>query len=182
MKRNEIDSQLTWDLRFLFEHQEAFEVQFAQAQKEIGLLQASLSSLADDRASFISFMEHQETLERYLDNLISYAKMSSDVDPENMQNQENLARSYTLYQQVNQALSNLPLLLIQNREQIEQWLLEDDCQDFRYPMEEVFRTIPHRLNEEQEALLAQAGELIRNPQETFESFRLQFEPDRKSVV
>ena len=42
MKRNEIDSQLTWDLRFLFEHQEAFEVQFAQAQKEIGLLQASL--------------------------------------------------------------------------------------------------------------------------------------------
>ena len=176
MKRNEIDSQLTWDLRFLFENQEAFEAQFAQAQKEIKLLQAALSSLADDRASFISFMEHQETLERYLDNLISYAKMSSDVDPENMQNQENLARSYTLYQQVNQALSNLPLLLIQNREQIEQWLLEDDCRDFRYPMEEVFRTIPHRLNEEQEALLAQAGELIRNPQKTFESFRLQFEP------
>ena len=72
MKRNEIDSQLTWDLRFLFENQEAFEAQFALAQKEIKSLQAALSSLADDRASFISFMEHQETLERYLDNLISY--------------------------------------------------------------------------------------------------------------
>ena len=56
MKRNEIDSQLTWDLRFLFENQEAFEAQFALAQKEIKLLQAALSSLADDRASFISFM------------------------------------------------------------------------------------------------------------------------------
>ena len=34
MKHNEIDSQLTWDLRFLFENQEAFEAQFAQAQKD----------------------------------------------------------------------------------------------------------------------------------------------------
>ena len=45
MKRNEIDSQLTWDLRFLFENQEAFVAQFALAQKEIKLLQAALSSL-----------------------------------------------------------------------------------------------------------------------------------------
>lgn len=176
MKRNEIDAQLTWDLRFLFGNQEAFEAQYAQAQKEVRLLQSALPSLAVDKDSFISFMEHQETLERYLDNLISYAKMSCDVDPEHTQNQENLARSYTLYQQVSQALSTLPLVLIQNREQIEQWLETEECRDFRYPMEEVFRTIPHRLSEEQEELLAQAGELIRNPQETFESFRLQFEP------
>ena len=137
-------------------------------EKELKQLCASLQELAVDKAHFISFMEHQETLERYLDNLISYAKMSCDVDPKNMQNQENLASSYTLYQQVQKALSSLPLLLIENKTQIEQWLTEDDCRDFRYPMEEVFRTIPHRLSEDQEALLAQAGELIRNPQETFE--------------
>ncbi|EFP62107.1 oligoendopeptidase F [Erysipelotrichaceae bacterium AF15-26LB] len=176
MERNELDSQLTWDLRFLFESQTAFEAQLADAEKELKQLCASLQELAVDKAHFISFMEHQETLERYLDNLISYAKMSCDVDPKNMQNQENLASSYTLYQQVQKALSSLPLLLIENKTQIEQWLTEDDCRDFRYPMEEVFRTIPHRLSEDQEALLAQAGELIRNPQETFESFRLSFAP------
>lgn len=178
MERKEIDSQMTWDLRFLFENQEAFNAQFADARKEVELLSKALNKgeAVAGKAQFIRFMEHQETLERYLNNLISYAKMSSDVEPENTLNQENLARSYTLYQQVSQALSSLPLQLIEHREQIEEWLKEDDCRDFRYPMEEVFRTIPHRLNEEQEALLAQAGELIRNPQETFESFRLQFEP------
>lgn len=178
MERKEIDSQMTWDLRFLFENQEAFNAQFADARKEVELLSKALTKgePVAGKAQFIRFMEHQETLERYLNNLISYAKMSSDVEPENTLNQENLARSYTLYQQVSQALSSLPLQLIEHREQIEEWLKEDDCRDFRYPMEEVFRTIPHRLNEEQEALLAQAGELIRNPQETFESFRLQFEP------
>lgn len=178
MERKEIDSQMTWDLRFLFENQEAFNAQFADARKEVELLSKALTKgePVAGKAQFIRFMEHQEILERYLNNLISYAKMSSDVEPENTLNQENLARSYTLYQQVSQALSSLPLQLIEHREQIEEWLKEDDCRDFRYPMEEVFRTIPHRLNEEQEALLAQAGELIRNPQETFESFRLQFEP------
>lgn len=178
MERKEIDSQMTWDLRFLFENQEAFNAQFADARKEVELLSKALTKgePVAGKAQFIRFMEHQETLERYLNNLISYAKMSSDVEPENTLNQENLARSYTLYQQVSRALSSLPLQLIEHREQIEEWLKEDDCRDFRYPMEEVFRTIPHRLNEEQEALLAQAGELIRNPQETFESFRLQFEP------
>ena len=150
MERNELDSQLTWDLRFLFESQTAFEAQLADAEKELKQLCASLQELAVDKAHFISFMEHQETLERYLDNLISYAKMSCDVDPKNMQNQENLASSYTLYQQVQKALSSLPLLLIENKTQIEQWLTEDDCRDFRYPMEEVFRTIPHRLSEDQE--------------------------------
>ena len=132
MKRNEIDAQLTWNLRFLFGNQEAFEAQYAQAQKEVGLLQSALPSLAVDKDSFISFMEHQETLERYLDNLISYAKMSCDVDPEHTQNQENLARSYTLYQQVSQALSTLPLVLIQNREQIEQWLETEECRELPF--------------------------------------------------
>lgn len=79
MERNELDSQLTWDLRFLFESQTAFEAQLADAEKELKQLCASLQELAVDKAHFISFMEHQETLERYLDNLISYAKMSCDV-------------------------------------------------------------------------------------------------------
>ena len=55
MKRNEIDAQLTWDLRFLFGNQEAFEAQYAQAQKEVGLLQSALPSLTVDKDSFISF-------------------------------------------------------------------------------------------------------------------------------
>lgn len=79
MKRNEIDSQLTWDLRFLFENQEALKLSLHWHKRKSNYCRLH-SSLADDRASFISFMEHQETLERYLDNLISYAKMSSDVD------------------------------------------------------------------------------------------------------
>lgn len=176
MERNDIDTKLTWDLHFLFQDQQAFDEQLKEAYKELALLKDALSTFAESKQAFIDFMEHQETLDRYLDNLVSYAKMSSDVDPEQEQTQENLASAYALLQQVQTALAAFPLRIIEHKESITSWLQEEDAKDFCYPIEEILRTIPHRLDEKSEAILADASELIRNPQTTFESFRLSFEP------
>ena len=70
MERNELDSQLTWDLRFLFESQTAFEAQLADAEKELKQLhediQAGDSILLKDTvdSSFVRFINDVLVVER----------------------------------------------------------------------------------------------------------------------
>lgn len=176
MNRNEIESSLKWDLNSLFADQEAYTNQMEAARKLLHDLSQYKDHICNNKETYIAFMNKQEELERYLDNLLNFAKMSTDVDPKDETAQENLAASYTLLQQANVALTFVPLELIRNKETVEEYLKEEDCKDFTYPMEEIFRTIPHRLSDEKEAMMASVDELARVPQDTFESFRLEFEP------
>lgn len=176
MKHNEIETQLTWDLSSLFENQAAFDKQYEAAQALLTDLSARKGHISDNLQSYIGFMEDEETFERYINNLTSYAHMATDVEPDNIQQQENLSKSFALYQQSVIALSFVPLEIIEHKEIIEEWLKEEDCRDFRYPMQELFRTIPHRLDEEKEAIMAKVSELERISSDTFEAFRLQY-PD-----
>lgn len=176
MNRSEIDPSLTWNLQSLFENQAAFDKQRVQAQELVADLKKCEGHLCDSKASYISFMEKQERLNSYLDNLLSYAQMSTDVEPDNAQAQENLANALLLYQQANVALTYVPLVLIQHKECVETYIKDEDCKDFRYPMHELFRTIPHRLSEEQEAIMASVDELASVPEQTFNSIRLEYPP------
>lgn len=176
MNRNEIDESLTWDLSSLFKNQAAYEIQYQEAVQLLEKAKGYESHITDSVESFQAFMEVQETLIRYLENLLSFAKMSTDVDPKDLIAQENLANSYMLLQKLNVALTFVPLEMIAHKEVIESYLKNDACKDFRYPMEELFRTIPHRLSEEKEAMLAQVEELRRIPGTTYESLRLEYPP------
>lgn len=175
MKRNEIEKELTWDLTSLFKDQTAYDAQYHDAEKLLKKVVSYQTHIADDKKNFVAFMEDEETLSRYLNNLVTFAKMTTDVEPDNESGQANLSKAYALYQKTNVALSFVPLELIHSKDQIEQWLQDDDCADFRYPMEEVFRTIPHRLDEKTEAILASVSELERIPGDTYESLRLTFD-------
>ena len=174
MKRNEIKEELTWDLSSLFQDQAAYDKQFQEAQALLTKVAGYKSHIADSKESFISFMEDEETLSRYLDNLLVHPKMTTDVDPENKEGQGNLSKAYTLLQKAGVELSFIPLEIIKHKEQIEVYLNDEACKDFRYPMEEIFRTIPHRLDEEKEAILARVAELERVPSTIYESLRLSF--------
>lgn len=174
MKRNEIKEELKWDLSSLFKDQKAYDQQYEEAVALLDKVAACESHISDTKASFITFMETEETLMRYLDNLLVHAKMTTDVEPDNKDGQKNLSRAYMLLQKANVALSFVPLEIIQHKEVIEEYLKDEDCKDFIYPMEEIFRTIPHRLDEEKEAILARVSELQRIPADIYESLRLNF--------
>ena len=127
MKHNEIETQLTWDLSSLFENQAAFDKQYEAAQALLTDLSARKGHISDNLQSYIGFMEDEETFERYINNLTSYAHMATDVEPDNIQQQENLSKSFALYQQSIIALSFVPLEIIEHKEIIEEWLKEEDC-------------------------------------------------------
>lgn len=176
MERNEIATQLTWDLTSLFKDQSAFEKQYAKAVAVLETLQTYKGSVSKDIETFITFLNQQEELERYLENLLVFAKMATDVEPEDTLAQQNLASASTLVQKATIELTFVSQEIIAHKESIHTYLQDERCVDFRYAMDEIFRTIPHRLDDRSEDLLAQVEEISSIPEDTFQSFRLEY-PD-----
>ena len=176
MKRNQIDSAYTWDLSSMFASQEAFNTCYQECESLVNALTKQKGHIADTKESFCDFFDQQEELSRKLNNLISYARMYTDVDPDEETAQQNLSKAYVLYQKTVVALNFVNLEVMKEKESIEKYLAEDACKAYRYPMQEIFRRMPHQLDEEKEAMMAQMQDILRVPESTYESFRLEFEP------
>lgn len=176
MKRNEIETALTWDLSSMFHSQEEYEETFAKAQAQLVKLCEFQGHIADSKDNFIAFMNLKEDVTRHISNLVVYANMYTDVEPDDETAQMNLAKSYALHQQALVKTSFVSLELIENKAKIDAYLQEEDCRDFRYPMEDLYRSIPHRLDSEKEAMLAQYQDICSTPANAFDAFRLEYQP------
>ena len=175
MNRNDADKKYTWDLSSLFVDQDAFDEQLKKSSALLENLCARKGKICVSMESYITFMNDQELFERGLENLYVYAKMSTDVEPKDMQNQQNLAAAANLLQKAQNDLTFVSLELIHHADQIREYLKDEQCRDFRYPMEELFHTIPHRLSDEMEQFLSEVNEIASVPDETFQSIRLTFD-------
>ena len=175
MNRNDADKKYTWDLSSLFVDQDAFDEQLKKSSALLEDLCARKGKICVSMESYITFMNDQELFERGLENLYVYAKMSTDVEPKDMQNQQNLAAAANLLQKAQNDLTFVSLELIHHADQIREYLKDEQCRDFRYTMEELFRTIPHRLSDEMEQFLSEVNEIASVPDETFQSIRLTFD-------
>lgn len=175
MNRNDADKKYTWDLSNLFVDQDAFDEQLKKSSALLEDLCARKGKICVSMESYITFMNDQELFERGLENLYVYAKMSTDVEPKDMQNQQNLAAAANLLQKAQNDLTFVSLELIHHADKIREYLKDEQCRDFRYPMEELFRTIPHRLSDEMEQFLSEVNEIASVPDETFQSIRLTFD-------
>lgn len=175
MNRNEADKKYTWDLSSLFKDQSSFDAQLERSKQQLQELCQRKGHIADSIDTYAAFLNDQETFERGLENLYVYAKMSTDVEPKDMQNQQNFAQAANLLQQAQLDLTFVSLELIHHEKEIKEYLKEDCCKDFRYPMEELFRTIPHRLDDQMESFLSEVNEIASIPNETYQSIRLTFD-------
>ena len=176
MLREEIKEKYKWDLSSLYQSQQAFEKDYEKAQQLLEELKTYKDHICDTKESFIRFMNIDEAFSGYIENLFVYAKMCTDVEPEDEQHQHNLAKANALMQKSSIDMTFVTLELIAHKQVIEQYLKDEQCKDFRYPMEELFRTIPHRLDDDREQLLSQVHELTNIAQDTFQSLRIEFEP------
>lgn len=174
MKREEIGDQYKWDLSRLFESPAAFDENITQAKTALKTLQSMKGSIAQSIDNFITYMNLSESFQSKLENAYVYAQMSCDVEGENPINQNHLAIAQALNTKAQTDLNFFDLEMIQYQTTIEEYLKDERCRDFIYPMKCIFRTIPHRLDEKTEALLVQVNELRDVPQNTYQSFRVEF--------
>ncbi|GAE37059.1 oligoendopeptidase F [Halalkalibacter akibai] len=168
-KRDEIPVEKTWDLEDIFTTNEEWEKEFKAIQIQLPYLEAYKGTLADSAISLFVALEKQNEITEKLGRLYAYAHMRYDQDTTNSYYQGLNDRAASLASQVAQVASFIvPELLSIEESKIEKFLNEHDgLKIYKQMFAELNDQRAHVLSEKEEAILAQASEVMSSPSNTF---------------
>lgn len=168
-KRNEVPEEDKWRLEDIFPTDEDWENAFKEVKEMIPKLNEFKGKLGDSSEVLYNAFELRDEIGKKLGKLYTYAHMRYDEDTTNSFYQGLNDRAANLYTQVGSAMAYIvPEILSIDEGKIHTFLDENkDLQLYRLVLEEINRQRPHILTEKEEALLAQASEVMGNSSNTF---------------
>lgn len=170
-KREEVPVEKTWNLEDIFATDDDWEKEFQAIKEEYPKITSYKGRLGESAETLYEAFQTQENISMRLGKLCTYAHMRYDQDTTNSFYQELNDRAQGLAAQVGQAAAFMtPELISIPEETIAKFLQEHDgLKVYEHALDEINQQRPHVLSEQEEALLAQASEVLRAPSQTFGS-------------
>ena len=170
--RAQVPERYTWDLSSMYASDEAFLAALDAAQDMPRRLAEFKGHVGEGTQALLGFLEERQKCEVELARLANYAERKSDEDTRIARYQDFCARVTTLCVQVSSATSWFDSeLLAMDPARVEGFFAtEPALEGWRRAIERVLARREHVLAPEQEALLASAGELARQPENVFSLF------------
>lgn len=167
--RSEVSEELTWRLEDIFVTDEEWEKEYAAIQQNMKEAQQFKGRLGEGAATLYEALQFQSKLSERMGKLYTYAHMRYDQDTTNTHYQGMNARAESLYSQLASAFSYIvPEILNIEKEQLEQFLKEEPAlQLYEHALSRINLKRGHVLDAEQEALLAEASEVMGASSTTF---------------
>lgn len=167
--REEAATEYTWKLEDIFASDDAWEKEFNEVKLLLPSVQEYQGKLGESAEQLYAVLQLQDKLLERLGKLYTYAHMRYDQDTTNSFYQGLDDRIKNLYSQAGSALAFIvPEILAIAEEKIKGFLQEkEDLKLYEQALEEINLQRPHVLSAEAEALLAQAGEVMSSPSNTF---------------
>jgi oligoendopeptidase F len=167
--RDEVATDKTWRLEDIFAVDEQWEKEFNQVKDLIPSVQEYQGKLGESAEQLYNALQLQDKLLERLGRLYTYAHMRYDQDTTNSFYQGLDDRIKNLYSQAASALAFIvPEILAVDEEKIKGFLNEkEELKLYEHALEEINLQRPHVLSAEEEALLAQASEVMSSPSNTF---------------
>jgi oligoendopeptidase F len=167
--RKEVAEDLTWRLEDIFSTDEQWEKEYDEVK---GLLQKAASfkgTLGESADNLFSALQFQDEVSERFGKLYTYSHMRYDQDTTNSYYQGLDSRSKSLAAETASAFSYLvPELLSIDEDKLKQFIQEkEELKLYEHALEEINLQRPHVLSAEQEALLAQASEVMNASSNTF---------------
>jgi oligoendopeptidase F len=146
---------MKWDLTYLFKSLEDFEKNFEETEKIVEKL-ATFKGKLNDFSNFKEFFLLQKEFEKKGLRTYQYASLLSDLNKKNTENAARLQRVQLAFVKLQQALAfEEPELISIGKEKIMSFINEDKTlEEFRFPMEKLFKRQEHILDDKSESLLA----------------------------
>ncbi|MBU8906911.1 oligoendopeptidase F [Desertibacillus haloalkaliphilus] len=168
-KRNEIPVEKTWDLEAIFETDEKWESEFTDVKAMLQSVTKYKGKLSESADVLYEALTYQDEISKRLGKLYTYAHMRYDQDTTNSFYQGLNDRAASLAAQAAQASSFItPELLAIPEEKIKAFLQEkEELKLYEHALDELSKQRPHILSEQEEAILAQASEVMSSPSNTF---------------
>ena len=167
--RKEISVEDTWKLEDIFSSDEAWEKEFNEVKDLIPGIKEFEGKLGENSAALYDALQYQDRLMEKLSKLYTYAHMRYDQDTTNSFYQSLDGRIKSLYSQAASQLAFIvPELLSVDEKKIESFLEEkEELKLYEHALEEINLQRPHVLPADQEALLAEASEVLNSSSTTF---------------
>ncbi len=162
-KRSESAPETRWKLEDLFESQAAWDKEFAEAKaliKKLPEYQGKLADVAQLKACF----ELEDELSMHVERLYVYANMKHHEDTAEPTYQALSEKSKKISVESGEALSFItPEVLSLPDDKLEAIIADESVAKFRHTLEEMRRQKAHILTKNEEALLAQVGNMSSAP-------------------
>ena len=175
MERNEIELQYKWDLSLIYKNQEEFDEDLSKAKDILKVLTDMKDIFTETKENFLKFNQESVHLSRLLNKTYVYAHLNTDVEPENQTYQYLLSSVLAFSQQVSNALDFVELEIIKNKDQVKNYLTDDQLKVYQFNIENILREDKHLLSQEMETLLSKVSSISNTAENVFEAFRLDYE-------
>jgi oligoendopeptidase F len=167
--RSEIAVEDTWRLEDIFASDEVWEKEFQEVKSLIPAAKEFQGKLGESADVLYDALQYQDQLLERLGKLYAYSHMRYDQDTTNSFYQGLDDRMKNLYSQAASSLAFVvPELLSIEEEKLNGFLAEkEELKLYEHSLEEINLQRPHILSAEQEALLAEASEVLGAAGNTF---------------
>ncbi|MHC5250841.1 oligoendopeptidase F [Listeria kieliensis] len=167
--RNEVPEELTWDLTTIFPSDEAFEKEFKEIQELSKQSEQFKGTLGDSADALLRALKFRDALFDRLEKLYVYAHLKLDQDTADATYQGMNSRAGSLITQVITGLSYFdPEILSIEETRLKAFLNENkELELYKHVLEELNLSRPYILSEKEEAILANAGEVLGSSSNTF---------------
>lgn len=168
-KRSEIPVEETWRLEDIFPTDEAWEQEFQQVRTMIPNLSDYQGRLGESADVLYEALQYQDELSMRIEKLYTYAHMRYDQDTTNSFYQSLNDRITGLYSEASSVMAFIvPEILAMDETKIQSFLAEkEELKLYAHALDEINRQRPHVLSAQEEALLAQAAEIMAASSNTF---------------
>ena len=167
--RSEVPIEDTWRLEDIFKSDDEWETEFQGVKELIPHVKEYNGVLSQSADKLFQALTFQDQLLQRLSKLYTYAHMRYDQDTTNSFYQGLDDRVKNLYSQAASALAFIvPEILTIDEKVIQGFLNEKkELTLYQHALDEINLQRPHILSADQEALLAQAGEILNSSSTTF---------------
>ncbi|MGG0238276.1 oligoendopeptidase F [Bacillus rhizoplanae] len=167
--RSEVEVENTWRLEDIFQTDAEWETEFQAVKELLPKLTEFKGKLGESANALLETMQYEDEVSMRLGKLYTYAHMRYDQDTTNSSYQALNDRATSLYSQVSSSMAYIvPEILTISEETLRSFLQENkELKVYEHALEEITRQRPHVLSEAEEALLAQASEVMGASSNTF---------------
>lgn len=167
-KRKDIEEKYKWNLDSLYPSDEAWEADYKKAEALFGEFKSLEGTLLLSKDQLLKAVELYLDAYRIVIRIATYAKMKQDENTKDSHYQSMNARAESLDVSFKEASSYfIPELMNGEPSVIEEYLVSDELKLYKQFFDNILRGREHVLSPQEEAILAQAGELFSTPSNAF---------------
>ncbi|WP_010093590.1 oligoendopeptidase F [Ornithinibacillus scapharcae] len=167
--RSEVPVERTWRLEDIFATDEAWEEELNSLKTDLPKISEYQGKVANSADSLYNVLKLQDELSERLGKLYTYSHMRYDQDTTNAHYQALNSRAESVLTLAQSSMSYLvPEILKMDEETVKRYLEEkEELKLYEHVLNEIIRQRKHVLSETEEALLAEASEVLSTGSQTF---------------